>query len=76
MPVDAEAQADAPQKPALVKVALQPGALPALCGNLRAYIAAKQQSLLAMADRTNSTAQTETSDAQLSLQFKVCPDVQ
>lgn len=69
--LDAEAAVESPQKPAIVKVALQPDALSSLHSRMGAYSAAKQQSLLALAHSSNGMAQEISSDEELLQQFQV-----
>lgn len=67
----ADVPPEGPQKPDLARVPLQAGALQALQAKLKAYAAAKQQSLLAEADSINSTAKAASSDEQLNQQYQV-----
>ena len=67
----AEVKADTVEPPALALVPLPSGALAAVAAQLRQYITAREQGLLAVADKAATAAPTAATDDQLAQQWQV-----
>lgn len=67
----AEAPPESPQKPALVRIGLQPDAVQGLHGKLKTYTAAKQQNLLAATASGSDPAIDGSNQEQLTQQLQV-----